>query len=61
MREIQLMKVETQRDGARQLNSYLDFACAAGTAAFAGFTAVNHESTNWGVFFVQLRVSDMNL
>jgi hypothetical protein len=55
------MKVETQRDGARQLNSYLDFACAAGTAAFAGFTAVNHESTNWGVFFVQLRVSDMNL
>lgn len=40
----------------RQLNSYLDFACAAGTAAFAGFTAVNHESTNWGFFYVQLRV-----
>lgn len=27
----------------RQLNSYLDFACAAGAAAFARLSAVDHE------------------
>lgn len=26
-----------------QLNSYLDFACATGAAAFAGLSAVDHE------------------
>jgi hypothetical protein len=27
----------------RQLNSYLDFACAAGATAFARLSAVDHE------------------
>jgi hypothetical protein len=27
----------------RQLNSYLDFACATGTTAFARLSAVDHE------------------